>query len=308
MSKIKNQDSNVSSFITIQEGCDKFCHFCVVPYTRGPEYSRPFYQILNEAKQLIQSGSKEIILLGQNVNAYSSVENKKEYRLSDLIMALENIKELKRIRYITSHPRDMSDDLIDCYKNSKKLMPFIHLPIQSGSNKILNLMNRKHKVEDYIDVYERLKKINNKIEFSSDFIVGYPGETEKDFEETLKLVKNLKFLNSYSFIFSPRPGTTASNYDQIDQKILKERLKVLQEILFNNQKIKNKSFENNQVNVLVENKMKNQDKFFGRNEYMTSVIFKGNESLVGKIIPVKINNSNQNSLFGEILTNDVEAA
>ena len=308
LSKIKNQDSSVSSFITIQEGCDKFCHFCVVPYTRGPEYSRPFYQILNEAKQLIQSGTKEIILLGQNVNAYSSVENKKEYRLSDLIMALENIKELKRIRYITSHPRDMSDDLIDCYKNSKKLMPFIHLPIQSGSNKILNLMNRKHKVEDYIDVYERLKKINNKIEFSSDFIVGYPGETEKDFEETLKLVKNLKFLNSYSFIFSPRPGTTASNYDQIDQKILKERLKVLQEILFNNQKIKNKSFENNQVNVLVENKMKNQDKFFGRNEYMTSVIFKGNESLVGKIIPVKINNSNQNSLFGEILTNDVEAA
>ena len=308
LSKIKNQDSNVSSFITIQEGCDKFCHFCVVPYTRGPEYSRPFYQILNEAKQLIQSGTKEIILLGQNVNAYSSVENKKEYRLSDLIMALENIKELKRIRYITSHPRDMSDDLIDCYKNSKKLMPFIHLPIQSGSNKILNLMNRKHKVEDYIDVYERLKKINNKIEFSSDFIVGYPGETEKDFEETLKLVKNLKFLNSYSFIFSPRPGTTASNYDQIDKKILKERLKVLQEILFNNQKIKNKSFENNQVNVLVENKMKNQDKFFGRNEYMTSVIFNGNESLVGKIIPVKINNSNQNSLFGEILTNDVEAA
>ena len=308
LSKIKNQDSNVSSFITIQEGCDKFCHFCVVPYTRGPEYSRPFYQILNEAKQLIQSGTKEIILLGQNVNAYSSVENKKEYRLSDLIMALENIKELKRIRYITSHPRDMSDDLIDCYKNSKKLMPFIHLPIQSGSNKILNLMNRKHKVEDYIDVYERLKKINNKIEFSSDFIVGYPGETEKDFEETLKLVKNLKFLNSYSFIFSPRPGTTASNYDQVDKKILKERLKVLQEILFNNQKIKNKSFENNQVDVLVENKMKNQDKFFGRNEYMTSVIFKGNESLVGKIIPVKINNSNQNSLFGEILTNDVEAA
>ena len=308
LSKIKNQDSSVSSFITIQEGCDKFCHFCVVPYTRGPEYSRPFYQILNEAKQLIQSGTKEIILLGQNVNAYSSVENRKEYRLSDLIMALENIKELKRIRYITSHPRDMSDDLIDCYKNSKKLMPFIHLPIQSGSNKILNLMNRKHKVEDYIYVYERLKKINNKIEFSSDFIVGYPGETEKDFEETLKLVKNLKFLNSYSFIFSPRPGTTASNYDQIDQKILKERLKVLQEILFNNQKIKNKSFENNQVNVLVENKMKNQDKFFGRNEYMTSVIFKGNESLVGKIIPVKINNSNQTSLFGEILTNNVEAA
>ena len=308
LSNIKNQYSNVSSFITIQEGCDKFCHFCVVPYTRGPEYSRPFYQILDEAKQLIQGGAKEIILLGQNVNAYSSTENKKEYRLSDLIMALENIKELKRIRYITSHPRDMSDDLINCYKNSKKLMPFIHLPIQSGSNKILNLMNRKHKVEDYINVYERLKKINNKIEFSSDFIVGYPGETEKDFKKTLELVNNLKFLNSYSFIFSPRPGTTASKYNQIDQIILKERLKVLQEALFNNQKIKNKSFENYQVNVLVENKMKNQDKLFGRNEYMTSVIFKGNENLVGKVIPVNIKNSNQNSLFGEVLTKDVEAA
>ena len=308
LSKIKNQDSKVSSFITIQEGCDKFCHFCVVPYTRGPEYSRPFSQILNEAKQLILSGTKEIILLGQNVNAYSSKENKKEYKLSDLIMALENLRELERIRYITSHPRDMSDDLINCYKNSKKLMPFIHLPIQSGSNKILNLMNRKHKVEDYINVYERLKKINKRIEFSSDFIIGYPGETERDFEETLELVKNLKFLNSYSFIFSPRPGTTASKYDQIDQKISNARLKVLQEELFNNQMIKNKSFENSQVNVLVENKMKNQDKLFGRNEYMTSVIFEGNDDLVGKVIPVMIKSSNQNSLFGEILTNDVEAA
>ena len=308
LSKIKNHDSNVSSFITVQEGCDKFCHFCVVPYTRGPEYSRPFHQIINEAKQLIQGGAKEIILLGQNVNAYSSIENKKEHRLSDLIMALEKIKELKRIRYITSHPRDMSEDLINCYKNSKKLMPFIHLPIQSGSNKILNLMNRKHKVEDYISIYERLKKINNQIEFSSDFIVGYPGETEKDFKETLRLVKNLQFLNSYSFIFSPRPGTTASNYDQIDQKISKERLKILQEELFNNQKRKNKSFEDNQVNVLVENKMTNQDKLFGRNEYMTSVIFKGNKNLIGKVTPVKIKSSNQNSLFGEILINDVEAA
>ena len=223
-------------------------------------------------------------------------------------MALENIKELKRIRYITSHPRDMSDDLIDCYKNSKKLMPFVHLPIQSGSDKILKSMNRKHKIKEYLNIYEKLKIINPNIEFSSDFIIGYPGEDDKDFNETLNLIKKIKFINSFSFIFSPRPGTTASNYDQIDKKILKERLKVLQEILFNNQKIKNKSFENNQVNVLVENKMKNQDKFFGRNEYMTSVIFKGNESLVGKIIPVKIKNSNQNSLFGEILTNDVEAA
>ena len=303
LSKIKNQDSNVSSFITIQEGCDKFCHFCVVPYTRGPEYSRPFYQILNEAKQLIQSGTKEIILLGQNVNAYSSVENKKEYRLSDLIMALENIKELKRIRYITSHPRDMSDDLIDCYKNSKKLMPFIHLPIQSGSNKILNLMNRKHKVEDYIDVYERLKKINNKIEFSSDFIVGYPGETEKDFEETLTLVKKLNFINSYSFIFSPRPGTKAANLKLIDKDISKERLITIQNYLFDHQAKMNKSFENKIIEVLVENKLKDQSKLFGRNKYLNSVIFEGDKSFIGKLIKVDIEKSNQNSLFGKITKN-----
>ncbi len=308
LSKIKNDASEVSSFITIQEGCDKFCHFCVVPYTRGPEYSRPYSQIINEAEELVKKGSKEIILLGQNVNAYCNVEDGKKYKLSNLIMSLEKIDELKRIRYITSHPRDMSDDLIECYSSSKKLMPFIHLPIQSGSNKILKLMNRKHKVEDYILTYEKLKKINNKIEFSSDFIIGYPGETENDFQETLNLVKNLKFLNSYSFMFSPRPGTTASNYDQIDEIISKDRLKILQAALFDNQKLKNKSLENQYVNVLVENKMKDQKNLFGRNEYMTSVIFKGTKSLIGKVVPVKIINSNQNSLFGEIDINKIKAA
>ena len=308
LSKIKNDSSEVSSFITIQEGCDKFCHFCVVPYTRGPEYSRPFNQIINEAEELVNKGAKEIILLGQNVNAYSSRENGKEFKLSDLINSLEKISELKRIRYITSHPRDMSEDLIECYIYSKKLMPFIHLPIQSGSNKILRLMNRKHKVEDYISTYEKLKKINSKIEFSSDFIIGYPGENDDDFNETLNLVKSLKFLNSYSFIFSPRPGTTASSYNQIDEKITKNRLKILQNELFNNQKLKNKSFENNFVNVLVENKMRNQDNLFGRNEYMTSVIFNGDENFVGKVVPVKIKSSNQNSLYGEININNTEAA
>ena len=308
LSKIKNDASEVSSFITMKEGCDKFCHFCVVPYTRGPEYSRPYCQIINEAEELVKKGSKEIILLGQNVNAYCNVENGKQYKLSNLIMSLEKIKELKRIRYITSHPRDMSEDLIECYSNSKKLMPFIHLPIQSGSNKILKLMNRKHKVEDYIYTYEKLKKINSNIEFSSDFIIGYPGETERDFQETFDLVKNLKFLNSYSFIFSPRPGTTASNYDQIDEKISKERLKIIQAALFENQKLKNKSFENQYVNVLVENKMRDQKNLFGRNEYMTSVIFKGVESFIGKVVPVKIISSNQNSLFGETDISKIKAA
>ncbi len=299
LNKIKNENSKVSSFITIQEGCDKFCHFCVVPYTRGPEYSRPFNQIIKETEELVKSGTKEIILLGQNVNAYSSFDKEKKYKLSDLIMYLEKISELKRIRYITSHPRDMSDDLIDCYSNSKKLMPLIHLPIQSGSNKILKSMNRKHKVEDYVLIYNKLKKINNKIEFSSDFIIGYPGETENDFEDTMMLIKKLNFINSYSFLYSPRPGTTASNYEQVDEKVSKERLKILQEKLFLNQKLKNKSFENSFVQVLVENKMQGQKKLFGRNEYMTSVIFDGNQDLIGKVVPVYIKSSNQNALYGE---------
>ena len=187
--KIKNKDSKISSFLTIQEGCDKFCKFCVVPFTRGPEYSRSFYKIIDEAKQLITNGTKEITLLGQNVNAYLYEEEGKSFRLSDLIIALEEFSELKRIRYTTSHPIDMTHDLIECYNKSKKLVPIIHLPVQSGSNKILKLMNRKHTVENYLSIYKKLKKINSKIEFSSDFIIAYPGETEKDFNDTMKLVK-----------------------------------------------------------------------------------------------------------------------
>ncbi len=308
LSKIKNKNSKVSSFITIQEGCDKFCHFCVVPYTRGPEYSRPFSDVINESKELVKRGTKEIILLGQNVNAYLSNENMKTYKLSDLIMSLENLKGLERIRYITSHPRDMTDDLIECYSYSKKLMPFIHLPIQSGSNKILKLMNRKHSVEDYIDIYERLIKINNKIELSSDFIIGYPGETNKDFEDTLDLTKKIKFINSYSFIYSSRPGTTASKFEKVEEEICKERLKILQENLFYNQKMRNKSFEKKYVQVLIENKMNKYDKLFGRNEYMTSVILDGNKNLIGKVVPVYINESNQNTLYGETNNKKFEAA
>ena len=309
LSKIKNEKSKVSSFLTIQEGCDKFCHFCVVPYTRGPEYSRPFNQILDEVENLVKNGAKEIILLGQNVNAYSYSEKEKEFRLSNLIMTLEKISEIERIRYTTSHPRDMTEDLIECYSKSKKLMPFVHLPIQSGSNKILKLMNRKHKVEDYISTYEKLKKINPNIEFSSDFIIGYPGENDKDFKNTFDLIKKIRFINSYSFIFSPRPGTTASNLELIDEKITKERLKIVQEKLFSHQKEKNKSLENKSINVLVENKIDDQNKLFGRSEHMTSVIFGGDKNLIGKIVSVKIKSSNQNSLFGEInLKNNFKAA
>ncbi len=296
--KIKNNNYKISAFLTIQEGCDKFCHFCVVPYTRGPEYSRPFNKIINEAEQLIKNGAKEITLLGQNVNAYSYKENSKEFRISDLINHLNQYSELERIRYTTSHPKDMTDDLIECYSSSKKLMPFVHLPIQSGSDRILKLMNRKHTVEDYIKVYDKLKKINKEIEFSSDFIIGYPGETKKDFEDTYNLLKKIKFINSFSFIFSPRPGTIASKFDIIDNNVAKERLTLIQEKLFNNQVEINKSMENDIIDVLVENKMEKQNKFFGRNKYISPVIFDGIESDIGKILKVKIHKSNQNTLFG----------
>ena len=301
--KIKNESNKISAFLTIQEGCDKFCHFCVVPYTRGPEYSRPFNKILFEAEILIKNGAKEITLLGQNVNAYSYIENSKEYRISNLINELEKYSELQRIRYTTSHPRDMTDDLINCYANNKKLMPFVHLPIQSGSNKILKLMNRKHTVEEYMNTYEKIKKINSEIEFSSDFIISYPGETNDDFNETLELVKKIKFINSYSFIFSPRPGTKAAELKLIDNEISKERLKKIQKYLFDHQISMNSSFEKKSIEVLVENKIQGQSKLFGRNKYLNSVIFDGDENNIGKMLKVKIESSNQNSLFGKIENN-----
>ena len=305
---IENKNNKVSSYLTIQEGCDKFCSFCVVPYTRGPEYSRPFNKIISEAENLIKNGTKEIILLGQNVNAYSFKEKIKNYRLSDLINKLESYSELKRIRYTTSHPKDMTDDLIECYSTSKKLMPLVHLPIQSGSNKILKLMNRKHTVEKYIEVFEKLIKINNSIEFSSDFIIAYPGELESDFNETLNLVKKIKFINSFSFIFSPRPGTKAANLNQIDKEIAKERLLKVQEYLFKFQLKKNESFINKSSEVLVENKLSGQKKLFGRNQYMNSVIFEGNPNFIGKNVKIKIDHVNQKSLFGKIEKNNMRAA
>ena len=300
---IRNNNSKVSSFLTIQEGCDKFCHFCVVPYTRGPEYSRPFKSIIDEAETLIKNGSKEITFLGQNVNAYSYRDGSKEYRLSDLINTLNKYDEINRIRYTTSHPRDMTDDLIECYRNSKKLMPFVHLPIQSGSDRILKLMNRKHTVDYYLNIYEKLIKINPYLKFSSDFIIGYPGETETEFNETLNLINKIKFINSFSFIFSPRPGTKAAELDITDKDKLKNRLITVQEKLFNNQIELNKSLEGKTLEVLVENKLENQNKFFGRNKFLTSVIFDSDESYIGKLIKVNIEKSNQNSLFGKVIDN-----
>ena len=293
--KIKNDSGKISSFLTIQEGCDKFCHFCVVPYTRGPEYSRPFKQILDEVKYLADTGTQEIILLGQNVNAY----NNEKYRLSNLILEIEKFSEIKRIRYTTSHPKDMSDDLIEVYKNSKKLMPLVHLPVQSGSNKVLDLMNRKHTISDYYKIFDQLKEINPDIQFSSDFIIGYPGEEDEDFKATFELIKKIKFINSYSFIFSPRPGTVAADLNLIDKKISMERLEKIQSQLYDNQMHMNKSLEHKTINVLVENLTEDKTGVFGRSEYMTSVIFDGKKEDIGKIVPVKINKSNRSTLFGE---------
>ena len=295
--KIKNEAGNVSSFLTIQEGCDKFCHFCVVPYTRGPEYSRPFQQIIDEAKYLSEKGTREIILLGQNVNAYNDGKN----RLSNLIMEIEKIPDIKRIRYTTSHPKDMTEDLIKVYNVSKKLMPLVHLPVQSGSDKILKLMNRKHTIKDYLKIFEKLKKINSKIEFSSDFIISYPGEQSKDFKSTLSLIKKINFINSYSFIFSSRPGTVAADLDLIDRKISVKRLEKVQNKLYENQMNRNKLFKNQIIDVLVENLTDDKTQTFGRSEYMTSVVFNGNKEHIGKIVPVKIKKFNRTTLFGEIV-------
>jgi tRNA-2-methylthio-N6-dimethylallyladenosine synthase len=266
-----------------------------VPYTRGPEYSRPFKHILDEAKYLIDSGTQELILLGQNVNAY----NNEKYKLSDLILEIEKYSGIKRIRYTTSHPKDMSDDLIEVYKYSKKLMPLVHLPVQSGSDKILELMNRKHTINEYYKIHDRLKEINQNIQFSSDFIIGYPGEEDIDFKATFELIQKIKFINSYSFIFSPRPGTVAADLKLTDKKISMDRLEKIQSQLYENQMQVNKSFENKTINVLVENFSDDKTQVFGRSEYMTSVIFNGKKEDIGKIVPVKINKSNRTTLFGE---------
>ena len=299
LNSLRNSNNKISSFLTIQEGCDKFCKFCVVPYTRGAEFSRSIKELIIEAKQLVENGSKEITLLGQNVNAY----NFEKKRLSDLITEISQIKNLKRIRYTTSHPKDFTQDLIEAHKNCEKLMPIVHLPVQSGSNKILGEMNRKHNINEYLNVIEKLKEVKPNIKFSSDFIIGYPGETDQDFEKTLKLMNDIKFINSYSYIFSPRPGTPAFNLTTIDHNDAKKRLNNFQTIA---EKIKadyRKTLINKISLVLFENKIKNENKFFGRDEYCNSVIVESDEVLTGKIRKVKILKSNQSTMFGEITSN-----
>ncbi len=297
---VHNTNNDISSFLTIQEGCDKFCKFCVVPYTRGPEFSRSSSQVLSEAKQLVENGCKEIILLGQNVNAYN-YENQK---LSDLLYSLNEIKNLQRIRYTTSHPNDFTEDLIEVHGSCKKLMPLLHLPVQSGSTKILKKMNRNHTVEEYLEVIKKLKVKNPSIKFSSDFIIAYPGETENDFYETLKLMKQVEFINSYSFIFSARPGTPAASLEKIDLEIAKKRLSIFQKVADQIKSNYRNGLINSTVKVLFENKARSETKYFGRDEYFNSVIVHSNEDISGMIRAVKINSCNHNTLFGEVVSHD----
>ena len=247
-------------------------------------------------------------MLGQNVNAYNYNLSDQNFKLSNLIRELNQIKELKRIRYTTSHPNDMTDDLIDCYKDVEKLVTFLHLPAQSGSNKILEKMNRKYTKEKYLSIVEKMRKISPEIEFSSDFIVGYPGETEKDFNDTIELIKKVNFVNSYSFIYSARPGTPASYLEPVYKEIQKKRLIKLQSILDEVQKIKNKNSIGKFKEVLVENRLKNQSKFFGRTLDLTPVIFDATKHDIGKIIEVQIKDFNKHSLFGSKRNSEKETA
>ena len=294
LERYQNLSSKVSSFITIQEGCDKFCKFCVVPYTRGPEFSRSPEQLLREISTLVNNGTKEITLLGQNVSGYKH----KDINLAKLIKKISSIQELKRIRFTTSHPNDFDEELINIFRDEEKLMPQLHLPVQSGSNKILALMNRNHTREFYLELLEKFRNVRKDIEFSSDFIIGYPGETDKDFEETLSLVDTVKFSNSYSFIYSQRPGTPAVDYQQIPKEIAQSRLEVLQNKLIDLQIKFNESKINTKTKVLLENITKKGDQFFGRNEHMQAVFVEGTNYIPGTMTDVMVQSCNRNNLFG----------
>ncbi len=298
---IYNSSKISSEFISIQEGCDKFCSFCVVPYTRGPEFSRPIDDIINETKKYLSNGVKEIILLGQNVNAYhGNSTDGKSRDLSYLINTIAEIDEVKRIRYMTSHPIDMTDSLIKVHASNPKLMPFLHLPIQSGSDSILKKMNRKHTVSDYLKIVDKIRTIRPDIAISSDFIVGFPDETDKDFEKTMKFIEKVNFVIAYSFTYSPRPGTPAQHKDNIDQSVKKARLSALQSLLTEQQLNYNKSFINKDMEVLFEKEGRYKNQFIGRTIYNQSTFIESKEKILNKILKVKITNSTNFALECQI--------
>ncbi|MGJ8564705.1 MAG: tRNA (N6-isopentenyl adenosine(37)-C2)-methylthiotransferase MiaB [Alphaproteobacteria bacterium] len=292
-----------SAFLTIQEGCDKFCTFCVVPYTRGAEVSRPVSQIVAEARSLASKGVREITLIGQNVNAYMAEgPDGSEWNLGQLIRHVALIGGIDRLRFTTSHPRDMDDELIKTIGEEPKLMPYLHLPIQAGSDKILRAMNRDHTYEHYKNLIAKIRAARPDIALSGDFIVGFPGETDADFEQTLKCVEEIGYGSSFSFKYSVRPGTPGAGMPrQVPEDIKSERLKRLQDLLYKQQQDFNESLIGRTLDVLVENGGRDDGQLFGRSPYLQGTHFNGSEDLVGQIVPVKITSAGRNSLVGTLV-------
>ena len=291
-----------SAFLTIQEGCDKFCAFCVVPYTRGAELSRPVEKVTSEVRSLVDKGVKEITLLGQNVNAYHGAgQDGTQFTLAQLIWKLEKINGLERIRYTTSHPNDMTYDLIDAHRDCQKLMPYLHLPVQSGSNKILKRMNRSHTAETYIDLISRIRKVRPDILISGDFIVGFPEETDDDFEDTLELIRQVEYGQSYSFKYSVRPGTPAAERQQVTEDVKNTRLQELQKLLVEQQKTVQQDMVGRTVRVLFEKHGRQIDQVVGKSDYLHAVHASGDDDKIGCVENVLITKSNTNSLEGKII-------
>ena len=291
-----------AAFLTIQEGCDKFCAFCVVPYTRGAEVSRPVEKVVSEVHSLVDRGVKEITLLGQNVNAYhGTYSGNSQFTLAQLIWKLEKISGLERIRYTTSHPNDMTDDLIDAHANCQKLMPYLHLPVQSGSNKILKKMNRSHTAEAYVDLISRVRKARPDILISGDFIVGFPEETDHDFADTMELIRTVKYGQSYSFKYSVRPGTPAAERMQVPEGKKNIRLQELQKLLSEQQKTVQEDMVGRTVSVLFEKTGRQIGQVVGKSDYLHAVHVPGKENKVGLLENVLITGSNTNSLEGKIV-------
>jgi len=290
-----------AAFLSVQEGCDKFCTFCVVPYTRGAEFSRPVKGIMDEAKRLIENGSVELNLLGQNVNAWhGEAEDGQTWSFGRLLYALAELDGLKRIRYTTSHPLDMHDDLFDAHAEIPQLMPYLHLPVQSGSDRILAAMNRRHDRDTYFRIIDRLRDARPNMALSGDFIVGFPGETDRDFADTLNLIDRVNYASAYSFKYSPRPGTPAASHeDQIDEAVKSERLAGLQQLLASQQQMFNHSKLGEVMDILIERPASREGQKAGRSPWMQAVHFSENSGEIGDIIPVKIVAAYQNSLAGE---------
>ncbi|WP_375628548.1 tRNA (N6-isopentenyl adenosine(37)-C2)-methylthiotransferase MiaB [Bartonella sp. TT67HLJMS] len=291
----------VSAFLTVQEGCDKFCTFCVVPYTRGAEISRSVEQITEEALQLIEAGVKEITLLGQNVNGWHGQSaDGKTWRLGDLLYHLAKLDGLKRLRYTTSHPRDMDDSLIAAHRDLDMLMPYLHLPVQSGSDRILKAMNRQHKSSHYLHLIEKIRTARPDIAFSGDFIVGFPGETDEDFEETIKLIQQVQYSSAYSFKYSPRPGTVgATMKNHVDESVKDARLQHLQVLLLEQQNAFLRSKIGQKTNVLIEKPGRHSGQMVGRSPWLLPVVV-DTEASTGSVIEIHIKNASSNSFVGEV--------